>query len=311
MKKRRLKKKVKIIGIGIILLTIIIIVLVRLSILFNSYEYKLKKIGYDKEETKIILKLDKEKVDNILTFKLNKEIPLLIETKYFMYKNLNYYLDYYNKNSSYNLRDIVEIVNTNRDKEYYSDIKSSDITKGTLTLVNKYYSLNKEYEPIELRNINLQYAYANNKLIKEANDKYIELAKAAKKLNYNIIISSSYRDYESQEDIYNRREKTMGTEKTDEYVSRPGHSEHQLGYAIDIDLYKTEYDKFENTDEYKWLLENAHKYGFILRYPKEKENITGYSFEPWHYRYVGIEVAEYIYKNKITFDEYYAYYIEK
>lgn len=311
MKKRRLKKKVKIIGIGIILLTIVIIVLIKLSILFNSYEYKLKKIGYNKEETSIILKLDEDKVDEIITLELNKDIPLLIETKYFMYKNMHNYLDYYNKNSSYNLRDVVEIINTNRNKDYYVDIKSSDITKGNLTLVNKYYALNKEYEPVELKSVNLQYAYANNKLIKEANDKYIELAKAAKKLNYNLIINSSYRDFESQEDIYKAKEKTMGIEKTDELVARPGHSEHQLGYAIDIDLYKTEYDKLENTDEYKWLLENAHKYGFILRYPKEKENITGYSFEPWHYRYVGNTIAEYIYKNKITYDEYYAYYIEK
>ena len=79
------------------------------------------------------------------------------------------------------------------------------------------------------------------------------------------------------------------------------------------DVYNKEedYTNFEKTDEFKWLNENAYKYGFILRYPKGKENITGYSYESWHYRYVGTDVAKKIHDEGITFDEYYAYYIEK
>ena len=93
-------------------------------------------------------------------------------------------------------------------------------------------------------------------------------------------------------------------------AARPGYSEHQTGLALDITTRLAEDEEFVNTEEFSWLKENAHKYGFILRYPEGKENITGYSYEPWHYRYVGIDVATKIYNENITFDEYYAYYIE-
>jgi LAS superfamily LD-carboxypeptidase LdcB len=128
---------------------------------------------------------------------------------------------------------------------------------------------------------------------------------------YNIVISSSYREYADQKELYDRRKKDKGEKEADKFAARPGHSEHQLGLAIDLDLYGKTYEKFEDTEEYAWLLENCYKYGFILRYPKDKEDITGYSFESWHYRYVGKEVAKYIHENNITFDEYYEYYLNK
>ena len=92
---------------------------------------------------------------------------------------------------------------------------------------------------------------------------------------------------------------------------RAGYSEHQTGLALDIVTYGASMDTFENTDEFKWLSDNAYKYGFILRYPKGKEKLTGYSYESWHYRYVGKDVAKKIHDLDITYDEYYAYYIEK
>ena len=92
--------------------------------------------------------------------------------------------------------------------------------------------------------------------------------------------------------------------------ARAGHSEHQTGLAIDIADLSLDYDNFEITKEFKWVKENAHKYGFIMRYPKGKFHITGFKYEPWHYRYVGIDVAKKIKEAGITFDEYYAYYVE-
>jgi D-alanyl-D-alanine carboxypeptidase len=311
MRKRRLKKKVKIFGIIIIVLIVFIIILVKVLTFLNSYEHKLDTQGYSKEETTIIMKLKDDEIDNILKLDYNKNISKLLQEKYFMYKNLNRYLEYYKKNSNLNARNVVELVNVNRDKEYYTNIKSTDITKDASMLVNKYYGLNKEYRPVDLQTMSLTYSYSGNSLLKEANQKFIELINAAKKLKYNIIASSSFRTYESQENIYNKDEKLNGKDKTDLLVARPGHSEHQLGLALDIDLYKKKYEKLEDTEEYTWLVDNAHTYGYILRYPKDKENITGYKFEPWHYRYVGIDIANYIYKNKITFDEYYSFYIEK
>ena len=101
-----------------------------------------------------------------------------------------------------------------------------------------------------------------------------------------------------------------GVEAADTYSARPGFSEHQLGYSIDLTNGESvPFEEFHNTKEYEWLKDNAYKYGFILRYPKDKEYITGYIFEPWHIRYVGYDIAKYIYENNITYEEYYAYFI--
>ena len=94
------------------------------------------------------------------------------------------------------------------------------------------------------------------------------------------------------------------------YSARPGYSEHQTGLVIDIDNYNDDYENFDKTKEFEWMNNNSYKYGFILRYPKGKTDITGYDYESWHYRYVGKEIAKYIYENNITFDEYYAKFID-
>ena len=98
------------------------------------------------------------------------------------------------------------------------------------------------------------------------------------------------------------------SQTADTYSARPGSSEHQTGLAVDINAAD---DWFNNTKEAKWLANNAYKYGFILRYPKGKEYITGYQYESWHYRYVGEKVAKYIYEHDITYEEYYATFILK
>lgn len=311
MNKRKIKKKVKIIFFGSIILIIGIIIIIKLFGVLNSNQHKLSKLGYSKEETKIILDLKKDQIDDILKLEYDENIPNLLQSKYFLYKNFDKYIKYHKDNYSLTAREVVEIINVNNNEKEYTNIKSADVSKGILTLVNKYYALNEKYSPKNIVNISLQHSYSDNKIIKEVNDAFVLLYNDAKKLGYNIIVSTSYKDYSNQEKLYTVDKNNRGTEHADKYIARPGHSEHQLGLAIDVDLYNKKYDKFEDTDEYKWLIDNAHKYGFILRYPKDKVNITGYNFEPWHYRYVGNDISEYIYKNKITFDEYYAYYIEK
>ena len=105
--------------------------------------------------------------------------------------------------------------------------------------------------------------------------------------------------------LYNYYVSIDGIEEADTYSARPGFSEHQTGLAVDIaNINKTLIE--ENDKEFTWLKNNAHKYGFILRYQKNAEKITGYIYEPWHYRYVGTELASYIYSNNITYDEYIA-----
>ena len=131
----------------------------------------------------------------------------------------------------------------------------------------------------------------------------------ALKDDITLILNSSYRSYSEQDETWLTRKKAYGTEKADQYAARAGYSEHQTGLALDINQFNTTEKDFENTPAFTWLSNNAYKYGFILRYPEGKENITGYSYESWHYRYVGKDVAKKITDEGITFDEYYAYYI--
>ena len=100
-----------------------------------------------------------------------------------------------------------------------------------------------------------------------------------------------------------------GKDEADTYSSRAGHSDHQTGLAIDVSDGDTPYTSFGETDEFRWMQDNAYLYGFILRFPEGKENITGYQYESWHYRYVGVDIATYIHENNITFEEYYEMFI--
>ena len=117
-------------------------------------------------------------------------------------------------------------------------------------------------------------------------------------------------DYNEQKKIYDDYSSWYGEEDADKKAARAGYSEHQTGLAVDIQSYCSQNKDFEECEEFTWLTNNAYKYGFILRYPKDKEYLTGYKYESWHYRYVGKKVSKYIHDNDITFDEYYAYFVK-
>lgn len=132
------------------------------------------------------------------------------------------------------------------------------------------------------------------------------MLKEADGLGLRIVVISGYRQPEIQEFLYQRYRKVFGRKALD-IIARSGHSEHQLGTAVDLDSWQnfTRLGKrFESTPEGRWLLENSWKYGFILSYPKGKKKITGYDYEPWHYRYVGKEHAKKIKEMDITLIEY-------
>ena len=136
------------------------------------------------------------------------------------------------------------------------------------------------------------------------------MADAARKENLTIKITTAYRNYNFQSILYNNYVKSDGIKAADTYSARPGYSEHQLGYSTDLTNGKNvSFDDFETTKEFEWLSKNAYKYGFILRFPKDKDYLTGYKYESWHYRYVGEDIAKYIYENDITYEEYYAYFL--
>lgn len=232
-------------------------------------------------------------------------INRLMQEKYFICDNLNSYLNYYllgNNNTS----NVVSEVNAGSVKEYYSNTNKSDLSKDILILINKYNYLDKKYVPSDLEEISLNYNIGyNNKLRKEARINFEDMCLNAKKEGILLYSISAYRSFYNQEIIYNNYLK-IDANNTDSYSARAGYSEHQSGLAVDINMASS---IFSYTIEYYWLKNNAYKYGFIERYPKNKEKITGYKYEPWHFRYVGKEVAKRIAEENITFDEYYAYYL--
>lgn len=223
---------------------------------------------------------------------------------YFLLRNTDRYIDYYKKNMQLSTREIVSAVNANIDYDYYTNIKVSENQDSLLVIVNKYHTLDSSYVPQNL--VNVSYPYGYGKVDKTLYENFKKMADAARSEGLNIYISSGYRSYDYQKALYNGYTKIDPVSVVDTYSARPGHSEHQTGLAIDLNTISS---SFAYTNEFKWLINNAYKYGFILRYPKDDVKLTGYMYEPWHYRYVGNDVAEYIYKNNITFDEYYEYFL--
>lgn len=156
-----------------------------------------------------------------------------------------------------------------------------------ILIANKTYSLPKSYAP--------------GGLTSDANQAFTKLKSAAANENLNIWNQSGYRSYEDQERIYNNYVQRDGKDEADTYSARPGHSEHQTGLAIDLNTIDMD---FEKTAEFTWVSENCYKYGFIIRYPKGKESVTGYQYEPWHLRYLGVETATAVYNSGLCLEEY-------
>lgn len=278
----------------------------------NSNEFKLKQIGYNETEIKDITKLKDDQIKAILKKKYNRLNIKFIRQKYFITNNLDRYIKYYNNHKDDKISHIVSIVNVCADEDYYDKdtVKKTDISKKELMLVNKFNYLDENYAPDDIVKVSVQFAYGDNEIKKEVYEKFRSMYNDAKKEGLYLIITSSYRDYNFQKELWDSYANQKGDEWADSVSARAGYSEHQTGYTLDIVTYKANMSSFEKTDEFKWLQDNAYKYGFILRYPKDKEDITGYSYESWHYRYVGKDVATKIKKLGITFDEYYAYFIE-
>ena len=191
-----------------------------------------------------------------------------------------------------------------KEDNFYKNIKIVENPNNYLTLINKNYQLKSNFVPNDLESISLKYSNSDKYLRHEAKINFEKLSEDASLLGYRIIAVSAYRDYNYQNELFNYYVEEKGLEYALECSAKPGHSEHQSGLAVDVEGSNKDYDNFIDTKEYIWMKDNAHKYGFILRYPKGKENITGFKFEPWHYRYVGKEVATYLYQNNLTLEEY-------
>lgn len=284
--------------------------------LFQYIEYRksdiylLKKKGYSKEEITLFQKRLK-KIDIVVKEQYDKNILSFIKEKYFIENNLKEYLRYKRENPTKKLKDIVSIINTGAHKEIYEDIKKADLSKKELILVNKFYYLEEQYPSVEmLVTIPSKYAYAGVQIQKDVLPYFKKMWDKAKEDGITLIASAGYRSYARQKRTYNYYSDLKGDSYADEMIAHPGFSENQTGLAITLRAKGTASHDFDSSDAYQWLLKYAADYGFILRYPKGKENITLFPFEPCHYRYVGVDAAKKIKKENITFEEYYAYYVK-
>lgn len=195
---------------------------------------------------------------------------------------------------------------------FYQNVIAVSNPDSMLVLVNKNYALNEDYEPSDLVLPNvLSTDYNQNQNIylrKEAAIHLEQLFYAAQnEAGLTLLARSGYRSYQTQISLYDRYVSQNGTEKADTFSARAGHSEHQTGLAMDVtadSVNRQLVTDFGLTPEGIWLKENAHRFGYIIRYLEGREDETGYQYEPWHIRYVGVEAATEIYENNWILEQY-------
>ena len=258
-----------------------------------------KPVIESKEEIKSYVGRDINLLDYVqVSDNSNEEIKAKVVGEYDLNKDGEYKLKYVVSDSSNNQAEydfILNIVSDANNKVFTTSngflgkvIDGVTYIDGVL-IVNKTYALPSTY---------------GNGITKETQNAFNEMKADASKLGLNLWLASGYRSYSFQKSIYNNYVNMDGQAAADTYSARAGHSEHQTGLAFDLNTITS---AFAYTNEGKWVDSNCYKYGLILRYPKGKDSITGYMYEPWHLRYVGVELATKLYNNGdwITLEEYF------
>lgn len=272
----------------------------------HTNECKIYQLGYPIEEAQALAAtLSDEQADSLIARQEHDTIayPLLKE-RYFIIKNFDRYLAFHKSDTTgASISNIVALVNVGHDGK--TSEMPCDTSKGQLMLVNGRHFLDETYKPNNLATFNNTCCYEEQKAASAVVDAFVALQRECKeKTNAHLMVNSAYRSYNQQIGTYKRNDKR--------FVAKPGYSEHQTGYAIDVtSLEHPRKWVFGESQEGVWMRENCHKYGFILRYPEKQSHIMGYSYEPWHMRYVGVDVAKRIHDEGITFDEYYAFYLDR
>ncbi|MDA1475357.1 M15 family metallopeptidase [Bacillus changyiensis] len=204
------------------------------------------------------------------------------------------------------------------ENKYFNQIKEVDglptiqNPNNILALVNKKYALPGDYKPSDLTVPDVAFSFTEDidkrYIRKEAANALEEMFKAAKEQEISLVAVSGYRSYDRQKTVYQNEVRQKGEEKAKEAVAFPGQSEHQTGLAMDISSQSAGYtlsQEFGKTKAGKWVQDHAYQYGFVIRYPKNKEKVTQYKYEPWHLRYVGKKAAKVMKKHDLTLEEYF------
>ncbi len=243
-----------------------------------------------------------------------------------LFKQLKFYeitpllvFDYQLLESGY-IKDCLDHRDTNSEtffeltNDYYTEYENTipvDDPGSLSMLINKTYYLNGDYAPANITDLSVVYAAQNVSLAQEAADAFMNWVDAGMELGVRFYAASAYRPYSYQEELYNDYIASMGQEQADALSARPGFSEHQTGLTVDLASVNSDgISEYKDTNEYTWTSTNCQDYGWILRYPEGKTQITGYAFESWHYRYVGVEIAQAVVASNLTYDEYYCLYLK-
>lgn len=176
-------------------------------------------------------------------------------------------------------------------------------------LVDKNHALAEDYVPSDLVTVSVRVVNENgaNQLRQIASQALTNLFESADNNGHTLYADSGYRSYSTQSGLFSAYVERSGEAEANRYSARPGHSEHQTGLTMDVtsdEVGRQLVQSFGETAEGIWVAENAHKYGFIVSYPEDKENVTGYMYEPWHLRFLGISLATEIYESGLTYQEY-------
>ncbi len=243
---------------------------------------------------------------------LVQKMRMYVCLPYYKRENEKRYLDYKLHHVGLTWEQVITFVNIGLDHPFYTEVCQITSPEQLTVLVNKYRQLPREFIPGDLEPIAAECSAGQLLLRHQARIAFEIMCCAAKRQGIELKAISTFRSFVYQQQVYYRNW-TEGTDleqyrrERDRVSARPGHSEHQTGLAVDInDLEQT----FEATAEGRWLAANSYCYGFILRYPKGKEAITGYDYEPWHFRYLGKRLSEEVHRSDLTYDEFYTRYLE-
>ena len=238
------------------------------------------------------------------------KLGAIINEGYFIVNNTERYINYADSHPKTSSANVVAIVNSSTDRNQYTVNNNVDFSKGNNILVNKYYKLSSSYNNPVAKDVPSEISDGNIKLEAQTLSAIEELIDNARDNGYNIVVKRGYLNYTELSNLYYSYSRNNGEWYADSYLGKAGYSEYQTGFAVALAVRGDSIENFGTTAAFRWVQANAHKYGFILRYPKGKEYLTGYAYMPFHFRYVGKETANQIKESGLTFDEYYAYYIE-
>lgn len=271
---------------------------------------RLIKKGYsDYEISMIVTHGDDQAVSDFTKKEKIRYLEEFYSISYAKLENYDRYLKYMDEEREDEETTVLH-VNLNLDIPDYEE--AVEVKKfSTDMFVNKHHYLSQDFKVDDLVTVDSEYTLGSEKIKanEEAYRAFIKMLQAGEKEDMHFLINSCYRSYEDQEETWNTYKGLYGDKYVLKYVAKPGFSEHQTGLGFDIA--STTSNVFVESKESKWLFDHAYQYGFIYRYPKGLESITGYNYESWHYRYVGKKIAKYIEEHNITFDEYYIRFLDK